>query len=81
MFFFGLKIIDSPAGADHTLRIWDNKQPPAEIASLQHTSPIVSVLWMENDKGVITLCQDGRISTWSRSVRLLVHRVCLIFGY
>lgn len=28
---------------------------------------------MENDKGVITLCQDGRISTWSRSVRLLVH--------
>ena len=72
--------INDLAGADLTLRIWDNTQPPAEIASLQHTSVIVSVLWMENDKGVITLCQDGRISTWSRSVRFLVYSCYVVFG-
>ncbi|KAF8162830.1 hypothetical protein B0H34DRAFT_693093 [Crassisporium funariophilum] len=53
--------------ADRTLRIWENKQPPAEIARLSHNTPIVSIAWMERDNGVVTLCQDGMISTWKRA--------------
>ncbi|KDR81902.1 hypothetical protein GALMADRAFT_240187 [Galerina marginata CBS 339.88] len=53
--------------ADRTLRIWENKQPAAEVARLTHNSAIASACWMQGDAGVMTLTVDGMVSTWTRN--------------
>lgn len=54
-------------GADKTLRVWNNAKR-AEIARLQHISPIVNVTWLEGDIGVVTLGEDGIVGKWTRVV-------------
>uniref|UniRef100_A0A8H7Y286 WD40 repeat-like protein n=1 Tax=Psilocybe cubensis TaxID=181762 RepID=A0A8H7Y286_PSICU len=53
--------------ADRTLRIWENKQPAAEVARLSHNTAVVCVCWMHADSGVLTLTADGMIMKWTRN--------------
>lgn len=55
-------------GADKSVRIWNNKTR-TEIAKLAHNMHITSVAWMDRDSGVVTLGDNGIVSTWTRSVR------------
>lgn len=41
------------------------------MARLSHNARVASVLWLEDDSGIISLGEDGMISRWSRTVRLL----------
>ncbi|KIM49515.1 hypothetical protein M413DRAFT_438701 [Hebeloma cylindrosporum] len=50
---------------DQTLRIWENSL--SEIARLSHNSSITSACWIGGRAGVMTLCADGMISTWTRN--------------
>ncbi|KAF8229556.1 hypothetical protein L208DRAFT_1459814 [Tricholoma matsutake] len=51
--------------ADRSIRIWNNYDR-AEIAKLMHNCPVVSVLWMDDDSGIISLGKDGLVSKWTR---------------
>jgi hypothetical protein len=51
------------------VRIWNNRDR-AEIAKLKHNCPVVTVLWMEGDSGIISLGEDGLISKWTRNVSI-----------
>jgi WD40 repeat protein len=53
--------------SDRSIRIWNNRDR-AEIAKLMHNCPVVSVLWMEGDSGIISLGEDGLVSKWTRNV-------------
>lgn len=55
--------------ADRSIRIWNNYDR-AEIAKLMHNCPVVSVLWMDDDSGIISLGKDGLVSKWTRDVRI-----------
>lgn len=52
--------------SDRTVRIWSN-QNYAELARLTHNAPVVSVLWLTGDTGVITLSDDGVVSKWIKT--------------
>ena len=54
-------------GSDKTIRLWDAK-PRTETAKLLHNAHIVTMSWMEYDKGVLTLCDDGSVNTWMLQV-------------
>lgn len=56
-------------GDDKTVRIWNNKTR-TEMAKLAYNSPVASVRWMNGDNGIVSLCDDGIVSKWSRTVRL-----------
>ena len=64
-----------PSGYDKSVRIWNNKNH-TETAKLAHNMPVVAVAWLDRDSGVVTLGDNGIVSTWTRSVRrsLLLHR-------
>ncbi|KAG2360440.1 hypothetical protein BDR07DRAFT_1412417 [Suillus spraguei] len=51
---------------DRTIRIWSVSNR-VETARLAQNSPILSVAWMADDNGIITLGQDGMISKWTRN--------------
>lgn len=51
---------------DKSVRIWSNKTR-TEIAKLAHNMQITSVAWMDRDSGVVTLGENGIVSTWTRS--------------
>ncbi|GJE88033.1 WD40-repeat-containing domain protein [Phanerochaete sordida] len=51
---------------DKSVRIWNNKTR-TEIAKLAHNMQIASVAWMDRDSGVVTLGENGIVSTWTRS--------------
>ncbi|EKM56030.1 uncharacterized protein PHACADRAFT_257049 [Phanerochaete carnosa HHB-10118-sp] len=51
---------------DKSVRIWSNKSR-TEIAKLAHNMHITSVAWMDRDSGVVTLGENGIVSTWTRS--------------
>ncbi|KAI0059139.1 WD40 repeat-like protein [Artomyces pyxidatus] len=50
---------------DCTIRIWDNTLH-TEIARLPHPTPVVAAVWMEEDVGVLALCENGFIIKWTR---------------
>ncbi|KIK54493.1 hypothetical protein GYMLUDRAFT_206476 [Collybiopsis luxurians FD-317 M1] len=52
--------------ADKTIRIWNN-QTRTEMARLSHNAKVTSVLWLEDDGGVVSLGEDGMISKWART--------------
>ncbi|KAJ4463345.1 hypothetical protein C8J55DRAFT_532102 [Lentinula edodes] len=52
--------------ADKTIRIWNNNTR-TEMARLSHNARVASVLWLEDDSGIISLGEDGMISRWSRT--------------
>ena len=41
-----------------------------EIARLGHTMHVLAVAWMEHDSGVVTLGDNGIVSTWTRNVSI-----------
>lgn len=49
------------------MRIWNNSIR-IEVARLAHNSPVVSVVWMEGDGGIVSLGLDGIVSKWTRTV-------------
>ncbi|KAK7006741.1 WD40-repeat-containing domain protein, partial [Favolaschia claudopus] len=51
--------------ADLTLRIWNNRTR-VEVARLACRSPIVGLVWMDNDAGVMSLSTDGRLGKWAK---------------
>ncbi|KAI0078147.1 hypothetical protein K474DRAFT_1771230 [Panus rudis PR-1116 ss-1] len=53
---------------DRTVRIWNNRTK-LEIARLGHTMPVIAVAWMEHDSGVVTLGDNGIVSTWTRNAQ------------
>ncbi|KAG6873364.1 hypothetical protein C0995_016473 [Termitomyces sp. Mi166 len=59
-------LVSQSPGNDRTIRIW-NSRTRLEIANLSHNSPVLSVVWMEGDTGVVSLGEDGTISKWTRS--------------
>ena len=66
------------AGFDKSVRIWSNKTR-TEVAKLAHNMQITDVAWMDRDAGVVTLGENGIVSTWTRSVSrcsLVVSDVC-----
>jgi len=65
-------IIFSPSGryfavscTDRSVRIWDT-HTYAELAKLAHVQNVVSVAWMENDSGVVSLGELGEINRWTK---------------
>lgn len=54
-------------GYDRTIRIWTN-ETHTELARLSHNSQIISVSWMDDDAGVVSLGEDGVVSKWTRIV-------------
>ncbi len=56
-------------GYDKSVRIWNNKNH-TEIAKLAHNMQVTAVSWMERDAGVVTMGENGIVSTWTRSVRV-----------
>lgn len=62
-------------GSDRTVRIWSN-QNYAELARLTHNAPVVSVLWLTGDTGVITLSDDGVVSKWIKTVSIVGISPC-----
>ena len=59
------------AGNDKSVRVWSNKTR-TEIAKLAHNMQVISVAWMDRDSGVVTLGENGIVSTWTRSVSYVV---------
>ena len=59
------------AGYDKSVRIWNNKNR-VETAKLAHNMQVTAVAWMERDAGVVTLGDNGIVSTWTRSVRVFM---------
>ena len=57
------------SGYDKSVRIW-NRRSRMEIAKLGHNMQVVAVAWMDHDSGVITLGDNGVLSTWTRNVRV-----------
>ena len=55
------------AGYDKSVRIWNNKAR-VEVAKLAHNMPVIAAAWMDRDAGIITLGDNGLVSTWTRSV-------------
>lgn len=57
-------------GGDRTLRIWENKPPGEayEVARLPHVAHIASACWLDGPAAVMTLCADGQLCTWTRSL-------------
>ena len=55
-------------GSDRSVRIWDT-HTYAELAKLAHVQSVVSVAWMENDSGVVSLGELGEINRWTKLVR------------
>ncbi|KAF7971452.1 hypothetical protein HWV62_21022 [Athelia sp. TMB] len=51
---------------DKTVRIWNNRSR-TEMAKLAYNSPVISVSWMIGDTGIVSLCEDGIVSKWSRT--------------
>ena len=49
------------------MRIWDT-HTYAELAKLAHVQNVVSVAWMENDSGVVSLGELGEINRWTKLV-------------
>jgi WD40 repeat protein len=60
-------LIVSFQGYDRTVRVWHNPSR-TELAKLPHTSPVVSVAWMEGDTGLVSLEDDGVVSKWTKTV-------------
>lgn len=54
-------------GCDKSVRIWSNKTR-TEVAKLAHNMQIIDVAWMDRDAGIVTLGENGIVSTWTRSV-------------
>ncbi|KAJ3998659.1 hypothetical protein F5050DRAFT_1180509 [Lentinula boryana] len=52
--------------ADKTIRIWNNNTR-TEMARLSHNARVASVLWLDDDSGIISLGEDGMISRWNRT--------------
>jgi hypothetical protein len=50
------------------VRIWDT-HTYAELAKLAHVQNVISVAWMENDSGVVSLGELGEINRWTKLVR------------
>ncbi|KAI0309478.1 WD40-repeat-containing domain protein [Amylostereum chailletii] len=50
---------------DSTIHIWDNVTH-SEVARLTHSAPVVTVVWMDEDVGVISLCENGTVIKWTR---------------
>ena len=65
--------------SDRSIRIWNNRER-AEIAKLMHNCPLVSVLWMDGDSGIISLGEDGLVSKWTRNVNASWW-MCVMFPY
>ena len=57
----------SPPGSDRSVRIWDT-HTYAELAKLAHVQNVISVAWMENDSGVVSLGELGEINRWTKLV-------------
>ncbi|THG98048.1 hypothetical protein EW026_g4079 [Hermanssonia centrifuga] len=53
---------------DKSVRIWNNKNH-TEIAKLAHNMQVTAVSWMERDAGVVTMGENGIVSTWTRSAQ------------
>ncbi|CAL1703375.1 unnamed protein product [Somion occarium] len=54
--------------SDRTVRIWNNRTR-LEIARLGHTMSVLAVAWLDHDSGVVTLGDNGIVSTWTRNVQ------------
>ncbi|KAI0792740.1 hypothetical protein C8Q75DRAFT_579545 [Abortiporus biennis] len=52
---------------DKSVRIWSHKTR-CEVAKLAHTMPVLAAAWLDHDAGVITLGDNGLVSTWTRNV-------------
>ncbi|TFK46371.1 hypothetical protein OE88DRAFT_1667698 [Heliocybe sulcata] len=50
---------------DDTVRIW-NSDSRMESAMLAHRAPVVSVAWMDDDAGIVSLSNNGIINKWVR---------------
>ncbi|KZT24077.1 WD40 repeat-like protein [Neolentinus lepideus HHB14362 ss-1] len=50
---------------DCTVRIWNNHSH-TEVATLKHSAPVVSVAWMDDGAGVVSLGDNGIVSKWVR---------------
>ncbi|THH31541.1 hypothetical protein EUX98_g2657 [Antrodiella citrinella] len=53
---------------DKSVRIW-NRRSRQEIAKLGHNMQVIAVAWMDHDSGVITLGDNGILSTWTRNAQ------------
>jgi len=53
---------------DKSVRIW-NYRTRLEVAKLAHTMPVTAVAWMDHDSGVVTLGDNGIVSTWTRNAQ------------
>ena len=60
-------------GTDKIVRIVSAKAR-TELANLAHVMPVLTVVWMERDAGVITLGDNGIVSTWTRIASTFRHR-------
>ena len=60
------------------VRIWDTRTY-IELVKLAHVQNVISVAWMENDSGVVSLGELGDISLWKKMVcsPFLVEVRCL----
>ena len=72
-------LITSPLGNDRSVRIWDT-HTYAELAKLAHVQNVVSVAWMENDSGVVSLGELGEINRWTKLVCITSGRESKVGG-
>lgn len=60
-------------GYDKSVRILSTKTR-TELAKLAHNMQVTAVAWMDRDAGVVTLGDNGIVSTWTRSVSVFNRR-------
>jgi adenine deaminase len=63
-------------GSDKSVRILSTKTR-TELAKLAHNMQVTAVAWMDRDAGIITLGENGIVSTWTRSVGS-IHESCVL---